>query len=921
MNVRIAVLDSHDQVLTHMDNLAPKSIHYYNDELHEYLKGSACTYSFTCSADHEDSQFIVEGNKISFVYNQRGYYFNIMHVEKDKYEISAECYGLLFELLNEDVGPYAASSAMTFEQYLAVFDPEGTVTIGVNEIYEKTITNEWTGTETLLARIYSLATVFGAEIEFVTVLNDNYSLNQIIANVYIEHSTDNQGIGQTRTDFTLRYGREITGIRKTSDITNLYTAIRPTGKDGLKITDLNKTEYDEYGNIEYSSPTGDDSIRAVQARDRFPSNLTKEYDGYIMRVWSYDTDNAEMLYGQALAELKKICEPEVSYEVSGYVDTNIGDTVEIVDEEYNPVLYLSARVTEQVKSFTDTTRNKTVFDNFRELQSEIDQSLIDRVEELIEAGKSYNAYINSSNGLIFKNNAGSTTLTASITSGIENVTGSMNIEWFKDGSAAGTGDTLSINASDVTETATYSIQAKNKNGDIVATAQVTIADVSDGKDGANGTGVTSVDVQYYSSTSNTTLSGGSWSTSSPTWQNGRYIWSKTVITYTDGTQKETQPACITGEQGNTGQNGANGVGVSSITEQYYNSTSPTSLSGGSWSNSYPGWQDGRYIWTRSIITYTNGQTTTTSAICVTGSPGQDGKDGTDGTNGTDGKDGQMLYATSTTASGTAAKTATLAEGNLQLTEGATVSVRFTNNNTAANPTLNIAGTGAKPIMVNGVNAGYWQAGAAVTFVYDGTYWQAASQGIYGTVAIIGNPAGFNVLIDGDSVEIRNGNTVLSKYDIESISFGDRALLTNTNLQLSTLQGGPTSLLQWAYLSGIGIGTYVDGIDENTYNAIEFYPSGRVEISNLTVDNAPLMKTFTAKGNLKIYNNNSGFYTYGGYQTANGAPSDWSGSMYVFHANQNGDEKILKYAFSSDGQIYFLRMKASDKTIEQDWKQV
>lgn len=776
MNVRIAVLDSHDQVLTHMDNLAPKSIHYYNDELHEYLKGSACTYSFTCSADHEDSQFIIEGNKISFVYNQRGYYFNIMHVEKDEYEISAECYGLLFELLNEDVGPYAASSAMTFEQYLSEFDPEGTITIGVNEVYEKSITNEWTGTETLLARIYSLATVFGAEIEFVTVLNDNYSLNQIIANVYIEHSTDNQGIGQTRTDFTLRYGREITGIRKTSDITNLYTAIRPTGKDGLKITDLNKTEYDEYGNIEYSSPTGDDSIRAVQARDRFPSNLTKEYDGYIMRVWSYDTDNAEMLYGQALAELKKICEPEVSYEVSGYVDTNIGDTVEIVDEEYNPVLYLSARVTEQIKSFTDTTRNKTVFDNFRELQSEIDQSLIDRVEELIEAGKSYNAYINSSNGLIFKNNAGSTTLTASITSGIEDVTGSMDIEWFKDGSAAGTGDTLSVNASDVTETATYSIQAKNENGDIVATAQVTIADVSDGKDG------------------------------------------------------------------------------------------------------------------------------------------------TDGTNGTDGKDGQMLYATSTTASGTAAKTATLAEGNLQLTEGATVSVRFTNNNTAANPTLNIAGTGAKPIMVNGVNAGYWQAGAAVTFVYDGTYWQAASQGIYGTVAIIGNPAGFNVLIDGDSVEIRNGNTVLSKYDIESISFGDRALLTDTNLQLSTLQGGPTSLLQWAYLSGIGIGTYVDGIDENTYSAIEFYPSGRVEISNLTVDNSPLMKISQASGNIKTSNNENGLYIYGSYQTAYGAPSDWSGSMLVFRAIQ-GDEKILKYAFSSDGQIYFLRMKASDKTIEQDWKQV
>ena len=354
-NIRIAILDSHDQVLAFMDNTAPSALHYYNDELHTYLKGSAYTYKFSCSADHEDAQYIVEGNKIAFrdLEKQKDYYLNLVHVEKDEYEVRAECYGLLFELLNEDVGAYAPSQAMTFAQYYAAFDPEGSTTLGLNEVSDKSIKNEWTGTETLLARLYSLATVFSAEIEFVAELNDDYSLKRIVANVYREHSDDYQGMGQERTDITLRYGKEITGITKTSDIAGLYTAIRPIGKDGLKITSLNKAEYDENGNIEYSSPTGDDSIRAVQARDRFPSNLTREYDGYIMRVWSYDTDNAEMLYGQALAQLKKLCEPQVSYEVSGYVDAEIGDTVKIVDEEYNPVLYLSARVTEQIRSFTD----------------------------------------------------------------------------------------------------------------------------------------------------------------------------------------------------------------------------------------------------------------------------------------------------------------------------------------------------------------------------------------------------------------------------------------------------------------------------------------------------------------------------------------------------------------------------------------
>ena len=154
-----------------------------------------------------------------------------------------------------------------------------------------------------------------------------------------------------------------------------------------------------------------------------------------------------------------------------------------------------------------------------------------------------------------------------------------------------------------------------------------------GDTGAKGVGVSSVDVMYYKSTSATSLSGGSWVTNDPGWENGKYIWSKTVITYTDKTTDESTPVCITGAKGSTGgtgakgETGATGKGVSSIVEQYYQSTSATALSGGSWSEKYPGWANGKYIWTRSVITYTDKTTTTTTAVCVTGAKGSDGNNG------------------------------------------------------------------------------------------------------------------------------------------------------------------------------------------------------------------------------------------------------------------------------------------------------
>ena len=149
-------------------------------------------------------------------------------------------------------------------------------------------------------------------------------------------------------------------------------------------------------------------------------------------------------------------------------------------------------------------------------------------------------------------------------------------------------------------------------------------------DGKDGVGINTVDVEYAKSTSNKTAPTSGWQTTAPAWEDGKYIWSRTKTVLTDGSTEYTKAVCITGGKGATG---STGVGVKSIVEQYYLSSSPTSQTGGSWSTTRPTWKDGWYIWTRSVITYTNGTSTTTAAICVTGGKGETGDPGEKGDQG------------------------------------------------------------------------------------------------------------------------------------------------------------------------------------------------------------------------------------------------------------------------------------------------
>lgn len=136
--------------------------------------------------------------------------------------------------------------------------------------------------------------------------------------------------------------------------------------------------------------------------------------------------------------------------------------------------------------------------------------------------------------------------------------------------------------------------------------------------GESGKGIKSTDVEYAISVSNVIAPVDGWQTTSPKWEAGKYIWSRTKIVYSDGEVKYTQAACISGGQG------ADGKGIKSITEEYYLSSSSATTTGGKWQTTSPAWKNGWYIWTRTRIVFTDGTTTTTNAICVTGSKGADG---------------------------------------------------------------------------------------------------------------------------------------------------------------------------------------------------------------------------------------------------------------------------------------------------------
>ena len=116
--IRIAILNPYNKVLAFLDNTVPNAMHYFDETLHTYLKGSSYTFEFTTMTAHDDAVFLVEGNKLSFIRKNKGYHLTIMSVEKGGDTTTVTAYGLCLELTNEYVDAYKATKAMSFVDYV-----------------------------------------------------------------------------------------------------------------------------------------------------------------------------------------------------------------------------------------------------------------------------------------------------------------------------------------------------------------------------------------------------------------------------------------------------------------------------------------------------------------------------------------------------------------------------------------------------------------------------------------------------------------------------------------------------------------------------------------------------------------------------------------------------------------------------------
>ena len=123
----------------------------------------------------------------------------------------------------------------------------------------------------------------------------------------------------------------------------------------------------------------------------------------------------------------------------------------------------------------------------------------------------------------------------------------------------------------------------------------------------------SATIQYYKSTNATSMIGGEWSTVTPTWESGYYIWTRTMFIHQDGSVLYSSPACITGEKGDRGDNGTNGISIISVTPIYYciddlkktptTSTLPTEKVTTDSDTAYETWNLRPATWTRSYVYY------------------------------------------------------------------------------------------------------------------------------------------------------------------------------------------------------------------------------------------------------------------------------------------------------------------------------
>lgn len=536
-NVRIAIRDSTDSHnVAFFDNIS--GIRYQSANLQRFLAGSASI--LTIEYNSKDIDTIRTGCKLAFIYKGRPYWLNIMDLSKKGYKIEITAYSIGLELNQEERGAHKPANAMSFVEYLAYYDPEHALELGINEVADKRIKLEWTGTDTILARLFSIANSFDAELEFTVELNQDYSLKRQVLNIYKKGN-----LGSNRAASPIRVGRGLKVINYSDNLKELRTAVRATGKDGLTVDGLNKKVYDDDGNLLYYSNAN--TVYAPQSRDKYPSVGKKSNDNWIIKeLGETEYSTKEALWGYMLGELKKICLPEITYDIEGAINGDVGDTRTLIDDvHYDPPLYVQARISELTEDLITGKVTKSTLTNFERKYSQVAGELLKQVEQLANEAAPYIIRLETNNGFNFKNGKGSSTVTASLEKYGKIVGASW--QWLINNSVVSETSSVTINASQVTGTLNV-VAVARVDGNEVAREYITFTNSDD------GVGIKSIK-RYYTTNDQSegvTTGGQNWSTKPTTvTADKNYMWSYDVITYTNDTSLVTEPAVI-GARGDDG---------------------------------------------------------------------------------------------------------------------------------------------------------------------------------------------------------------------------------------------------------------------------------------------------------------------------------------------------------------------------------
>ncbi|MDB8651233.1 phage tail protein [Streptococcus anginosus] len=498
--MQITILDKDFQNVGVIKNGNPYTPSFFGDTWHRYLAEGASTFDFTVnkyiSGELQDyCQYINEKAYFHFRYEGKDYLFYVMTITEDDFIIQLSCNSLNLELQNEYANPFTSTSAQSFEWYFKQMEFYfAELELGINEVSDAKLTLTFESQETKLERLRSLLNKFDAEFEFVTKLNDDYSFNKLVLNIYKAHDDNHQGVGKVRSDISLHYGKNIKGVQRVIDKTQLFNAGKFTGADGLTIKDIERSDKNKNGVEEFYTRKGNVMVYAPLSMVDYPSHTRKNgVDQWTRKDFQTEYTNVNELAAYAFRTLKKYAYPIVTYTINAFSNwldisaVNLGDTVMIHDKNFVGGLNLSARVIEQVISFSNPKNNQLTFSNVVQLESELSQGIQERLKQMVEDAQPYVVTIATDTGVTFKNNKGQSVVSPILTKG--NKTIDCGWRYVVDGVIKSTSPTYIVRGSDVSDKLVLTISAWVDNQEVAST-QVTFTNVNDGKNGSDGKSIT-----------------------------------------------------------------------------------------------------------------------------------------------------------------------------------------------------------------------------------------------------------------------------------------------------------------------------------------------------------------------------------------------------------------------------------------------